>query len=372
MTQNVSILVVEDDNSMYEAYQDAAEEVTDQDYKICLIRKLTAESAISSIISNAYDGAIIDLNLISTAPQSSDGNKVIEEIYQKNRFPIKVVSGNLGNLSAKLSNKESPFLKFHDRDSPEAANELIFKSFLDLYKTGITKMLGRRGKLDEMLSQVFWTHLANDIEGWFEPAGRAEPALLRYALSHLNEYLDRDQEYGVNEREFYIKPPIRKHISTGDVVDTDHGKFIVLSPACDVEPRRVENGLPVINAKKIILGPLIQVNRQKWLDLKVIKVDTNTASVKKSLENIVKGQDPKFHFLPQHSDLEASIANFQNIETCTIEQFVTYKRIATVAVPFMKDVHSRFVSYLGRQGQPDLNKTEIVVRHLESLKKPQP
>ncbi|MBY7946676.1 hypothetical protein KW479_21460 [Vibrio fluvialis] len=368
MPEIVKILVVEDDESAFESYQDSADEVSEEfaNITIQLINKQNPADALASISNDEFDGAIIDLNLDeSSKAVEAEGNEVINSIYKKNRFPIKVISGNLGNLSPDIEDKKSPFLCFHTRD---VENNQVFRDFVELYQTGITKILGRRGKLENMMSDVFWKHLANDMDGWSKE-GTDEETLLRYTLNHLNEYLDRSART-YNNKEFYIKPPIQKHIASGDIVQNGEQRFIVVSPACDIAPRDGDGEIPKINANKIILCPLISVDRKDWLKRGVINEKQNKKEVKNALDKIVKNQDPKFHFLPEHGELQASISDFQNIDTCTMEQYVTYDRLATVSTSFMKEVHARFVAYIGRQGQPDLNKRSLVERHAHTLVPP--
>lgn len=367
MVNTIKILLVEDEPCQVEAYEDAAEEVSRlfDNLTIETVHKANAEDAIKLLQEGDFDGAIIDLNLNSDAPQVAEGNSVIEAIYNKIRFPVKVISGNLANLGPGLNSKESPFLKFHNRD--EVNNEEVFKHFIKLYKTGITKILGRKGELEKRLGEVFWGHLASDIEDWEEGS---ENVLLRYTLNHLSEYIDRTLST-YDDREFYIKPPIKQHIATGDVVQKGEDKLLVMSPACDVTPRSIKEGVPVINAQRVVLCPLLPINRATWISKKLIKEDSNTAKRKSALEKIIKSQDPKFHFLPKHGVLDASISDFQNIETCTIEEFVGFDRLATVSGDFMCDIQSRFTAYIGRQGQPDLNKGEIAASLVENLKPPQ-
>ncbi|MFY8273458.1 response regulator [Pseudoalteromonas sp. SSDWG2] len=367
MTCSIKILLVEDQDSQVEAYQDAADEISEQfsNYNIELVHETNADGAIALLQDGDFDGAIVDLNLDTSTPQEAGGNQVIDAIYNKNRFPVKVISGNLSHLGQEFVEKESPFLKFHSRE--DIANEEVFRQFISLYETGITKILGRKGELELRLTEVFWEHLSNDIENW---ASGSEKVLLRYTLNHLNEYIDRTLTT-YDEREFYIKPPIKKYIATGDVVENDNGKYLVMSPACDVAPRDIVEGLPVINANRIVMCPLLPVSREQWLDKKLIQEGTGTSKLRAALEKVIKGQDPKFHFLPNHGELHASISDFQNVETCTIEEFVTYNRIATVSGEFMRDIQSRFSAYIGRQGQPDLKKSEIAGSLVSKLAPPQ-
>lgn len=366
MKEVIRILVVEDDLDSIELYEDSAKEVSDNhhDIEIELIKQNNAQEALDSLKDGDFDGAIVDLNLEPGNPTEAAGNEIVASIYQRNRFPIKVVSGNLDNLSEQFKGKENSFLKFHTRD--ELSNDEIFESFVSLFKTGITKILGQRGELEKQLSTVFWEHLASDIEEWGREGG-TEQALLRYTLNHLNEYIDRSLSV-YDEREFYIKPPIRSYISTGDVVVNDkQERYLVMSPACDVTPRRVENDAPIINASRIVLCPLLSISKSGLIGKNIIQENTGSSKIKSALEKIVKGQDPKFHFLPKHGVIDASMCDFQNIHTCTVKEYLNFNRVATVSGGFMRDIQSRFTAYIGRQGQPDLDKDGIARGLVENL-----
>lgn len=357
LTNTIRILLVEDERSAIETYQDAANDVPSRHdgLKIDLVHISSAEGALEQLQNGSFDGAIVDLNLNSDNPQEAAGNEVIRAIYKKNRFPVKVITGNLANLDQDLVAEGNPFLTFSDRDGIE--NDVVFDQFITLYKTGITKILGRKGELETLLGEVFWEHFVKDIDDWGEGS---EKVLLRHTLNHLNEYIDRTlTKY--DEREFYIKPPIKKHIATGDVVSKGEEKYLVVSPACDVTPRNGDGGAIYINADRIILCPLLDISREVWIAKKLIEGDYNTEKRKAAITKIVQSQDPKFHFLPKHGDLHASISDFQNIITCTLEDFMNdYVRIATVSGDFMRDIQSRFTAYIGRQGQPDLDKKELI------------
>ncbi len=366
MEMTIKILVVEDNPDMLESYEDSAEEISDkyQEYSIVIEPCTTVEEAMSALKEGDYDGAIIDLNLNASSPHEAGGNILIKEILGKIRFPVRVISGNLDNLDADITGNESSFLKFQSRS--EVDNNSVFEDFISLYKTGITKLLGRRGDLEAKLSDVFWKHLSKDISDWARE-NISEQVLLRYTLNHLNEYLDRSLE-SYDEREFYIKPPIKDFIATGDIVENGLNRYLVVSPACDITPRGIEENIPKINAKKILLCPLLPISRNTFVSNRLIPGDmTSRDKLKKALEKIIKGQDPKFHFLPQHGSLQASICDFQNVETCDINEFLVFARAATVSGDFMRDIQSRFTAYIGRQGQPDLDKDAVANKHVESL-----
>ena len=362
MANQMKIIVVEDNNDMYETYVDTADDLSSEELTIELERKVSAETAREALLSNEFDGAIVDLNLNRSEPKEASGNDIISEIVEKRRFPVFVVSGNLQNLDPALSDNESAFFKAFDRDTE---NREIFLNLIKVFNTGITRILGGRGRMEEQLDHIFWRHLAKDFDIWANESRDMERNLLRYTVSHLTEYLDipdgEDRFY--HEAEFYIKPPIREYIATGDILELDDKCYINLSPACDIAVRGVSDGVPDINADKVVLAPLIKVERGEFIKNKLIKDTDSGRGIKKAIEKIIKGQRDKYIFLPSYSDVHAAIVDLQNICTCSNEEYMKYRRVATVTGFFLKDIQSKFSAYLGRQGQPDLNKDEMIEKY---------
>jgi CheY-like chemotaxis protein len=136
----IRLLVVEDDNEQYETYSDTVEDLRNGDSGIQfeLIRKTNSQDAQSALLSNDFDAAIVDLNLDSTDSTEASGNDILEKIIGSHRFPVFVVSGNLGKLNEGIREKESLFLKCYDRDKP---NKEIFDEIQNICGTGITRIL---------------------------------------------------------------------------------------------------------------------------------------------------------------------------------------------------------------------------------------
>lgn len=366
MNDIVKILVVEDDDDQWESYEDAAEDLSTADRKIKLERKASADEAKSILLSNRFDGAIVDLNLNQGNPDEASGNEVLNEIMESHRFPVLVVSGNLQHLDNEIREKESVFLKFFERDTP---NNDIFNHLLEVHTTGITKILGGRGRIEKLLGEIFWKHLSNDFKTWFQNGEDSEKPLLRYTVSHLGEYLDiPDGENDFyHEAEVYIKPPIREFIATGDIIKYDSNHYIVLSPSCDIAVRKIED-LPIINANQITLSPLIKIDRNSFIENSIIKEGDNSGTRTKILEKIIKGQSEKYSFIPAYSDIGPFIIDFQNLSTIAFTEFQdNAERISTITGVFLKDIQSSFSSYLARQGQPDLNKKELIKSYKKLL-----
>ncbi len=367
MAETVRILVVEDDEDQLQAYSDTADDLSTEDIRIDLIKRQAADKAKQELLSTDFDGAIVDLNLSSGDPREASGNEVLLEIIEKHRFPVLVVSGNPQSLEDPIRDRESAFLKFFRRDTP---NNEIFEYILNIQSTGITRILGGRGLIERHLGEIFWKHLACDFDSWDAGDRDAEKTLLRYAVAHLSEYLDLPSgvpnEY-YHEAEFYIIPPIRKYIATGDIVLRGNDRFIVLSPSCDVAVRGDEGGKPVINASSIVLAPVYDISRDVFVQKGIIRENDNADRRRKTLDEIIKGQREKYVLIPEYRDIGAGVIDLQNLVAWSLDEFLRADRLATVTGAFLKDIQARFAAYYGRQGQPDLDKKDLLNKYKSKL-----
>ncbi|BCL62789.1 hypothetical protein DGMP_34820 [Desulfomarina profundi] len=362
----MKVLVLEDDDSQLDTYSDAAEDFgNENEIEIELVPVKSVESAVQRMNDNSFDGAIIDLNLDVEQPDEAEGNRVLTEIKETRRFPVIVVSGNLANLEEKHRESKSPLFKLYDRT---IENETVFNDIFKVYQTGITEILGRRGEVEAQLSDIFWKYLANDFDVWLDK-GSQKKSFLRYTLAHLVEalgHLTEDEKF-YHEAEVYIKPPIQKYIATGDIVEKDDERFVVLSPACDIQPREI-NGEITFNADRIILGKLIQIDRDAFLENGIISEEDNAKTKKKKLEKIINGLNPKYPFLPGYKDLYPAVIDIQNLFSFSISEYKDdFKRLATISGVFIRDIQASLSAYYGRQGQPDLDKKELLKQYKKHL-----
>jgi hypothetical protein len=363
----MKILILENDDSQFEAYSDAAEEFEEKnDIEIELIQAGSVKSAIQEMHRNTFDGAIIDLNLDEGQPEEADGNLVLTEIKKSRRFPIIVVSGNLGNLEEEHQTSISSLFKTYDRT---VKNSTVFNDIFKVYQTGIIDILGRTGEVESQLSDIFWKHLANDMDVWLDK-GSQKRSFLRYTLAHLVESLGHSSgdEMFYHEAEFYIKPPIQKHIATGDIAEKDNDRFVVLSPACDIQVRE-KNGELKFNADRIVLGKLIRIEREEFLKNGIILKADNSKKRESKLSNIISGTNPKYPFLPEYKNLYPAVIDLQNLHSIDIKEFLgdDFKRLATISGAFLRDIQANLSAYYGRQGQPDLDKKTLCKQYKGKL-----
>mgnify|MGYP005750253911 CR=1 FL=1 len=377
---DMNLLVVEDEDKEFNHYSDWVEEFNERSgeetgFKINLIRAKTADEAHKSLQNEQLHGAIVDLNLYEdTATHNASGNKVIEEIVKQYRIPVVVVSGDTSNLKpVEDVNSNSTFFQIHVRD--QVTDEQVFEALIEIFKTGILNIIGGKGLIEEKLSKVFWLHLSDHLSAWIPSESGTEKSLLRHTLNHLLAYLDvsdNDSEpHLYKNAEFYIKPVVKPYISSGDIVMDGNDRYVLLSPACDVEVRSVNEGVYEINASSLVLGKIDEVSRDSFIKNGIIDEGSDNASKReKALDQIIKGMNPKFLFFPDYMDIDAGIVNLQNLKTVDKTTYASYERVATVSRDYLKEIQSRFSSYYARPGQPDLDKRELVKRHKKSLSPP--
>jgi len=346
---DISILIVEDDTQQLEAYIDAIDEYNlDPDKNISYEIEKNLDNCVKHLQSNNFDAAIVDLRLEGDAANEASGNQVLKTITQTHRFPIMVVTGTPQSVEPSI--EQSIFLQVHDKT---VSNIELLENIENIYTTGITKILGTRGKIEDLIQHIFWNHISDGFNYWLGKS--AEGALLRYSISHLIEYLDQSDTY--LEPECYITPPIKDSISTGDIVEKNGNRYVVMNPACDLQLNEA-GGEKKRKSKIVTLVEILD------LDEDTLKAEGYIEQGKKlnkaKLVSYVGNNNGQFAFLPTYNTIEKGLIDFTKINTIPIDDYDKYNRLATIATPFLKDFQGRFSQYYGRQGQPDLEKERIV------------
>ncbi len=221
-----------------------------------------------------------------------------------------------------------------------------------LYKTGYTNVLGNYSKIDKMLSRVFWDHMSSVITEWENQEKNFQTQrMLRFAVTRINEMLtintdDNHDDY--DALEFYIRPAIKEAPFTGDIITYDEKKYIVITAACDMEQN---------NSDFVVL---CQINCSIIDDLKErIKNNSNTAT--NEFGKYVNNAKARYHLLPPCQLFSGGLIDFQLINSVSKEEFKDGASvIASINPVFNKDIQARFSHYYGRQGQPQLNKDNII------------
>lgn len=357
----MNLLIIEDDPQQIELYIDVIESFNKKSkVQINATIKENTLDAEKALLDPEYDAAIVDL-ILSNDPLILEGKKIVENIHKKLRFPVFVVSGSIGQIDI-----EEHYLfkkKARGVDIKEILTELVA-----IYNTGITKILGNKGKIEEYLNHIFWNHLASSMAIWTEDSNRDEEqvqkTLLRYILSHIQEYLDLTTESDFEQyhpAEFYIIPPIKNKVYTGDIVfnKKENKRYIILTPSCDLAQSK---------AKEVLLVE-IESNNEGILQEKVNFIkknqskEENIEDAKNSMMRLIGNSfSNKYHYLPKYQDICTGLINFQKLKTVKYNELsneIYYERIASINSSFTKDIVARFSFYYSRQGSPDFNMDEV-------------
>ena len=365
--ETLKLIIIEDTERQIKLYRDAIDEFnTGSDIKIIPEVGNNLEEGFEQIRTNDFDAAIIDLRLGSDDMEGK-GKQIIKEIKSNLRFPVFVLTAYPGDLDEDLRIPNA-FYKVYEQTKKDTTE--VLKEMTDIYKTGITKIMGSKGIVEKTLQKVFWENIANNMEYWkkeVEDNNRIEKVLSRHILAHLDESL-RLTEEGAFEKchpaEVYIIPPVKKDFFTGDILKnkTSEEYFLILTPACDMELRKQGDNRIKRNADKIILAKLNKFNQVPEIR-EYINNQSNTK--KKKVEEYIKNtKKGRYHYLPSFgTQIPGFLIDFQDINQISQDKVTTYKRVASIDKPFLKDIIARFTSYYARQGSPDLD-IDIILKRL--------
>jgi hypothetical protein len=345
----INLLIIEDENAQLLAYNDAIDQFNKKNV-IGINRMIckSFEEGKKALLSPYYDAAIIDLKLSSS--DQLEGKSLVEAVYMKIRVPIFIVSGSIAQID---EIPENALLKKRLRTERISG---ILKEICDIYQTGITSFLKPNGIIDQKLSEIFWNNLSKDIQIWIDHNNKS--TLLRYILSHFQEYLEVNIDGDFDEyhrQEVYLTPPIKKNLHTGDLIRINNDFFLVLNPACDIvynykiDSKGVK--VPMRKADKMVLVAV------RKFDLKEF-CSKNGKIEKGEIKKYVNNGAYRYHYLPPFKNETGYLIDFQELSSLSFE--LDYKREASIAAPFIKDIISRFSHYYSRQGQPTFRQDEII------------
>ena len=331
MRANAKILLIEDDESSVRLFQNAVDEYNSDNSEQEIVPEIARNiSEAKEKLDNSFDGAIIDLKLREEENGEEDeegGNKINQEIGNSFfRIPV-IYYTALPNLAEDTD--DSPVLAVFTKG--EKTYRDAIDMLVDVYNTGITRILGGRGEIEKLLYAVFIQNLLPQRATWIAHgktnSDETEKALLRYTINHLIQQLDEDcKEYFPEE--FYLSS-LKNGIQTGSIVQEKEtgatNYFVILTPSCDLFVRKGKSKTDTYLLVKI--GNLEVGNKALY-----------------------------YHELPKTKLFPGGSLNFRHIETIKKENFDKEfeKSRVQISPPFIKNIIARFSSYYARQGEPEI------------------
>ncbi|NIZ03911.1 hypothetical protein [Thalassospira lucentensis] len=300
-------------------------------------------------INGTFDGAVVDMKL---GPDGGEGNQFLKLLGDINlRIPVVVFTG-----TPTAADKQYVHIEVKTKDT---SHDEILEDFVLVHASGLTKVMGARGLLEELLGKVYKENILSQKEVWKKygkiDSEKSEKALMRHVLSHLIQIVDLDEESCVPE-EFYISPPVDDALRTGSVVQSkkDDSFYAVMNPLCDLTVRA--NG--EINARKILLCKVASFDE---LAAQLPENKRNTKGRSSLKDNIDNNKKSSSHALPRTSFFGGGYLDFEFLMSVSKDLFEeTFQKPALQIAPaFTKDIVARFSAYYGRQGQPTLTHAEL-------------
>lgn len=375
---NIKLILIEDNDTEVQVCQNAVNDFNDdhkdKGWSIELEHRDNIKDASEALESSYFDGAIIDMRL---GDSGNEGNQALDVIRQHlKRIPVAIYTATPDVADV----TDIPSIGLFKK-ADITYGELIYK-FWDIYKTGITKIMGGKGQIEQSLSQIFIKHLLPEIvtvlgngstgseSNWVRYAKinshETEAALLRHTINHLtHELYKSDGKCYPDEMLIRLLGPTP--INTGCILKhKESGIFyIVMSPACDLAERKSKNSEGESRKCNTDRAMLVEIqnlddilnNNEKY---KKASIDTQNENIKQSLFGGIKANKGAlyYHWLPiLDSCQEGAAINFRRVSTYDEADLNKYfgNPVIQVASPFLKDIISRFSSYYARQGQPDIN-----------------
>ena len=335
----LKLLLVENDTDQVNTYRDVLKDYTGRlDRKIVMEVSKSLQTA-KNALDSSIDAAVVDMDLGGGA---SDGEEVIKALKQHFRVPVAVYTGISWGAE-----EEPPIVGVFTKG--EHVFEDVLNRLWDIYETGLTRIMGGRGLLEEHLNKVFLRNLLPAIDVWIaygqQDTAGTKRALLRYALGHLMGDLDGDETPCYPE-EFYLAPPLEDVLTTGSLVrgKMDKIRYVVVTPACDLVLR---NGRPKTN--RIVLAEVVSEET-------VFGSLDGSAKARKKWNDQLRANNYSnyYHWLPGSEAVEGGFLDFRHVRAVPLVRInVDFDRLeARIAPSFVKDIVSRFSGFYARQGQP--------------------
>jgi hypothetical protein len=333
----LKLMLVEDDDQDCKACLDSCkvyQKKTSHDINIIVCKDI---NAAAKSLDNTYDGVIIDLKI---GRDSEGGNKVSDNIVTSFfRIPIIIFTATPDNAS-----DEFGYVGKYKKG--EVDYSTIFDKFIEIYNTGITKILGGRGEIEKILGRVFQKNILPQRNTWIKygkkDSARTEKSILRYTLNHLLLHLDEDELFFPEE--VYIYPPVSDQLYTGSIVrkKIETGEkpvFVILTPACDLVIRKSGN---------------FKTDRILLIEIDNFELYNEKGKIEKRLNNAL---EVYLHWLPKTAEFRGGFLNFRKIITITVDDYNDFyeKPFIQIAPSFIRDIISRFSSFYARQGQPNID-----------------
>ena len=356
-----NILVVEDDQIQFDAYNQALED-DDLQSNYNLMHAVGVDAAENLLSANGIHAAILDLKIPKSSGAEADKNNGInylKQLTKEKQFPIVVVSANISSLT-----DDDPNLPRHLKklDRKAGVHSKVFEHFEEIKDLlHITPIIPKA--IEEIKSELqnsFW-----DLWGhWTELNARFKPEdtkrlkifLKRYICSNLIEkWMANDLFNEMHHTEFYTYPLAKDRIHTGDILNINNDYWIVVTAPCDLSNNEYPENLTILKCEKIDLESYKDIVKPFRENQTNKKKQTQTDIVRKCFTNPPVSK----HYLPPcEKGGRPSNVLFKHIRTVSFGEInrdeLKQQRVASLSSHFLPYLLQRYGAYVSRIGQAEI------------------
>jgi len=353
----MKILLIEDTKSDIDAFDSALDLCKNKLNAEITKKNIPSFAEFETIANNMseYDAVIIDIKLQdATGKPDTDidaGNKIIKIIEESlQNVPIYIYTGTPGSISY-----NGDFVIKQCIKGGNTTYKDVIEHAYKLYCTGLMKIIGGRGRVQELIQKIYIENIKPDIENWISHKANGkntEEILSRYIAACMSAHLESSCD-AVTEEMFMI-PPVSTDWKTGSIVKQSDNEcyFVILTPECDLVLRN-KNGELKPKTDYVLLCKL-QDNFDDFVNQK------------NNLNSLFSHDStfPYIYYIPKNTAiLYSTFLNFREVTSIPYSEKNKYEKVAQILPEFTKEIIQKFSTYYSRQGQPDFTKEDLKTAH---------
>lgn len=367
-------LIVEDQEDTARQLREIAPGCVDEPDQVEVEVCRTFADATKRLRIERFDLLILDLKDDSDAAADADANPaglaVFSELKKTRFIPVVFYTA----LAHRVRSEQTSFVRVVEK------TEDVTRVREEIRRVLATKLPELTHRLEDLQRDYMWDFVSAHWKEFESPHDQAAVAYLlarrlaltlqsdarRMARAIAGKGVPMTDPNNIHPMELYVRPPVSGCPQAGDIlkgkVGTETAHWLVLTPSCDFEqPGRLQR---VLLAQCMPLAEFPEY--VEW------KADParNEERLKQLIgDNRHKAQQERFKYLPGTYFLPDLVVDFQRLQAVPPDDLKLLEAVSSLDSPFAEAVLSRFSTYFGRLGTPDLDKGVVIARLKAGLPK---
>ncbi len=347
----IQLLILEDDAAQKILWRSAVREhnesAGESGHTIELSIVSDAQEAKLAVAQGEHDVFISDLRVPASDSDSRDaaasGNSAINFAYENLACPVAIFSAYPQDFERPNDDWPAHLFERSAEAFGQAIEWVVSQSnFIELLREVRSSL---RQDTARLFHRGLWRQWRTD-ESTAHPRG-----MLRHLAGYLAEGISANEgSVESSAIEHYFDPALRERLHTGDMVQYEGSYWLVLSPPCDL----VRDPYPefILMAK----CDLLDTSQSPWVEC-IGTEDLSATKLGRVRDHLRQNASPSQHFLPPMRDQGPWAVRFDVVRTVAGSEVgpLLAARRASVSPPYAANIRHRFISFLGRPGQPDTN-----------------